>query len=156
MDQSALHCFLMRVARHIHFLHRGGVVAAQGGRIQAGVVHAGGNGAGRRVEVLHLLGHIAQVADVFGKGDRVLHGAARVGGHEVGHDVLVFSELLIHLPELAAEGVVDIHGRLAHFGQDVVRNVLRRDAKLAAYVVLAELAQEGTVLICQKIVEPET
>ena len=146
----------MRVARHEDFLHGGRIIAAQGGRVQTGVVHAGRNGARSRVEVLHLLGHVAQVADILGQRDRVLHGAARMGGHEVWHDVLILPEFLIHFPEFPAESVVDLYRRLAHFGEDVVRNVLGRHAELSAYMILAEFAEEGPVLICQKIVESET
>ena len=47
LDEGALHRLLMRVVRHVDLVH--------GQRVVPGVVHAGGDGARGRVEVLHLL-----------------------------------------------------------------------------------------------------
>ena len=78
-----------------------------------------------------------------------------MGTHQVRHDILVFAELFIHFLEFTAECVVYVHRGLAHFGQHIVRDVLRRYTQLAADMILAEFPQEGPVLVCQKIVEPE-
>ena len=146
----------MGIARHVDFLHRGRVISPERRRIKPRVVHTGRDGARSRVEILNLLGHISQVADVLGQRDRVLHRAARVGGHQVGHNVLVFVQLLVHFLKLAAELVIGVHIRFAHFGEHVVGDVLGRHAELSAYVILAEFTQKRPVLVCQKIVEPKT
>ena len=44
---------------------------------------------GRGVEVLHLLGLVADIAQILGQLDGLLQRAAGVRGHEVGHDVLL-------------------------------------------------------------------
>ena len=66
LDERTLHGLLVRVARHVDRLH--------GARVHAGVVHAGRHGGRRRVEVLHLLGHVAHVAHGLGKVHGFLHG----------------------------------------------------------------------------------
>ena len=57
--------------------------------VQAGVPHAGGQGARSGVEVLDLLRHVALLVQPLSQLYRVLQGAPRVGGDEVGHQILV-------------------------------------------------------------------
>ena len=78
-----------------------------------------------------------------------------MGGHEVGHEVLLLAGLLIHLFKQAHEFAVGAAPRLAHFFQDIVGDMFGRDPELSADVILTEFAQECTVLVRQKIIESE-
>ena len=62
-----------------------------GAGVQAGVPHAGGQGAGGGIEVLHLLRHVSLPVEPLRQLDRILQGAAGVGGDEVGDQVLVLA-----------------------------------------------------------------
>ena len=70
LDQCALHRLLVRIGRHVDLLH--------GLRIQAGVVHAGGYGSRRGIEILHLLRHVSHLTDIFRQSDRVFQSAPGV------------------------------------------------------------------------------
>ena len=43
-----------------------------------------------------------------------------MGGHQIGHYVLILVKLLVHLFEFTAEGIVGIHVGLAHLGEHVI------------------------------------
>ena len=57
LDERALHRFFVRVARDVYRLHCA--------RVEPRVVHAGRDRGRGGVEVLHLLRHIAEVAQIF-------------------------------------------------------------------------------------------
>ena len=59
MQQRALHGFFLRRARNED--------ALACARVKAGIEHAGGQRARRRIEILHLLGLVIDVAQVFGQ-----------------------------------------------------------------------------------------
>ena len=135
----------MGAAGYIHRLHGPGV--------QASVIHHRGERRGSGVEILDLLRHIAHVPDKFRQLHRLAKGRAGVGGHEVGHQVLLQMVLLIQgkIPggKLLVNGVFG----LTHFGQNGVRHVLRGHLQLAGYVVLHQLPEEGIPLVRQDVVK---
>ena len=109
--------------RDKHRLHGPGV--------DAGVPHAGGQGAGGGVEVLDLLGHVALPVQPLGQLHRVLQSAARVGGDEVGHQILVLAITAVELEILLPEFFIDLDVGLAHIVQGVSHAVLRGHLQLA-------------------------
>ena len=137
----------MRVGRNVHVLHRDGV--------DARVVHAGADRAGRRVKILHLLGHIAQIADKFRQLHRLLHPAARMGRHQIGNQILFFIDFLVDPAVAAGKLLIYPVGRLSHLLQDGLGHMLRRYLQLTADMVAAQLLQERIILICQHIVEAQ-
>ena len=89
LEQGALKCLALSGLFHKHRL--------QGVGVEAGVEHTGAHGAGRGIKILHLLGAHMVLVEVFGQIDSILEGAARVAGHEVRHEVLLF-----YLPSCSA------------------------------------------------------
>ena len=136
----------MGVRGHIHWLHGAGV--------HAGVVHDGGDGGGRGVEVLHLLGVEAHVAAELRQLHRLLERRAGVRAHEVGEGELLEPQLLVRRVEALHELLVHARGRLAHHAQDLVAHMLGRQTQLPAHVVGGKLADEFVcVLVEQHVVE---
>ena len=134
LDEGALHRLFVRVVRDVDLVH--------GKRVVPRVIHAGGDGARRRVEVLHLFRAEFVLVQVLGEQDGVLQAAARVGRDEVRYHVLILPQLGVHLLELLDELVVDVDARLADLREDRVRDVFRRHAQLAGDVVFREFLQE--------------
>ena len=147
MDQGPLHGLFVRVLGCVDRLHGPG--------IQARVVHHRGDRGGGGVEVLDLLGHVAHVPDVLGQGDGVLQPGARVGGHEIGHHVLIEMHLGAELLIFFHEALVDRVPGLAHEVQHMVADVLRGHPELARDVVFHQLPEEGVVLVRQQVVEAD-
>ena len=119
LQQCALQSLALGGLFHKHRL--------EGVGVKAGIEHTGAHGAGGGVEVLHLLRAHMVLIEVLGQIDRVLQSAARVAGHEVGHQILLFARLLAQLVELILELVEGLDGRLAHVGKGVGGAVLRGD-----------------------------
>ena len=90
---------------------------------------------------------------VLGKRDCVLHGASRVGAHQIRHGILVHVKLPVYLFKFADKGVVYGDGRLSHPRQDIVGDMLRSGPKLSAHVILAQRPQERFVLIRHQVVK---
>ena len=165
LDQGPLHGFFMRIPGDIDRLHLPVPLRAPfcarcfggfpGERIQSGVIHAGGDGSRRRVEILYLLRHVAQLPDIFRKRDGILQRAAGVGRHQIRDDVLLLSGLLIGLLKETDELSVDAAPGLSHPGQDIIGDMLRRDPQLAADMMLTEFPQEGPVAVRQQIIKAE-
>ena len=128
--------------------------AGQG--IEPRVVHTGGDRPGRRIEILDLFGHIAQFPDIFGQGNGILQGAARMGRHEIGNDILVLAGLFVHLFKETDKFAVDLVAGLSHSDQNVVGDMLRRYPELAADMIFTEFTQKSPVLVRQEIVETES
>ena len=63
----------------IQALHRACLLYTSG--INTRIVHTGGYGGGRGIEVLHLFRHIAQIPDVFRQGHRLFQAGTGVRGH---------------------------------------------------------------------------
>ena len=148
LQQSALHRLVLRRTRDVDRLACA--------RVGAGVEHAGGKRAGSRIEVLHLLGLMADVAQVFRQLDCSLQIAARMAGNEIGHEILFLAQLFVDALVLFAEGVIDVSARLAHDGEYLRADMLRRNLELTADVVLAKLLEERIGLVRHDIVIAKT
>ena len=88
LEQGALKRLALSGLFHKHRL--------QGVGVEAGVEHTGAHGAGRGIKILHLLGAHMVLVEVFGQIDGILEGAARVAGHEIRHEVLLFPAFLLN------------------------------------------------------------
>ncbi len=104
-----------------------------------GVIHGGGVGEWRRVEVLHLIQLEAVGLDPERHVHHVFIRGARVGRDEVGDQVLLLARLFGILVEQLLEAVVAAHARLHHLGERALLGVLRCDLQIAADVVLGQL-----------------
>ena len=147
LEEGPLQLLLVGIPGHIDLLHGPG--------IQAGVVHTGGDGAGGGIEVLDLLGLTAGLVQPGGQGDGVVQGAARVGGHEVGHQELVLAVLLVQPLVLLLELLIGPDVGLAHVVQHMAHAVLGGHLQLAADVMLHQIGKELPVLVLQQVVEPD-
>ncbi len=95
----------------------------------------------RGIKILHLLGLMVDIAQVFGQldgGGKSLPGCLKSDRHKI----LLLAQLLVDTPVFFAECVVYVAPRFAHDGENLRADVLRRDLELAADVVLAQFAQE--------------
>ena len=147
LDQRPLHGLFMGIGGHIDLFH--------GPRVQAGIVHDRGYRRGRGVKILHLLGHIAQVPQVLGQLYGLLEGGARMGGHQIGHHILLEPQLLVEPLILLEEPRIDLMPGLAHLVQHRVGHMLRSHLQLAGDVVLDQLLEKGIAGIGQQIVEAD-
>ena len=75
--------------------------------------------------------------------------------HKVWNKILLLSETLIHFAELADKFLIHLVLRLAHQGEHLVRNMLRRDFKLAAHMMFAQLPEEFILPVRKQIVKPD-
>ena len=87
LEQGALERFSLRGLFHEHGL--------EGVGVKAGVEHAGAHRAGGGIEILHLLGAHVVFVEILGQIDGIAQGAARMAGHQVGHEVLLFAAFLL-------------------------------------------------------------
>lgn len=108
-------------------------------RVFLRVIHGGGVGERRRVEVLHLIELEAVLFDPERQIDHVFIGGARVGGDKVGDQVLLLARLFGVFVEQLLELVVAAHARLHHLGERALLGVFRRNLEVAADVVLGQL-----------------
>ena len=123
--------------------------------IQAGVPHTGGQGAGGGVEVLHLLRHMSLLVQPFSQLHRVLQGTARVGGDQVGHQVLVLAVPAVELKILLPELLIDLDVGLAHIVQGVGHTVLRGHLQLSGDVVLDQVGEKFAAGVLHQEVETD-
>ena len=128
----------------------------QGVGVKAGVEHAGAHSAGGGVKILHLFRAHVVFIKIFCQIDRILEGAARVTGHQIGHQILLFAGLFAQLIEFILELVEGLDGRLAHVGQRVGGTVLRSHLQLTGHMVLYQFLEEGVVRVGHQVVEPDT
>ena len=147
MEQCPLQALLFLGLWNVDFLHGQGIVA--------GVVHAGGYCTWGWVEVLHLVGDKALLMEELGQLNGGRKVAARVRGDEVWYQILLLADTLVFLFEHGFELLVDLGPRLSHQIQHAGTDVLRRNLELAAYVVLAQLLEEGWVFVGHQVVEPD-
>ena len=147
MQQSPLHGLFMGGFGHVDRGHVPG--------IQTGVIHAGAQRTGGGVEVLHLLGLMPDVAEVFCQQYRVIQGAAGMAAHQIGDQILFQPQILVDLFVLLHKAVIDLPVWLAHLGKHIGADMLRRNFQLTAHMVLAELAQEGGVFVGHHIVKTD-
>ena len=120
--------------------------------VKAGVEHAGGDGAGGRVEVLHLFGVHMVLLEEEGQLDRVLDGAARVGRHQVRDKVLLFADRFGRGVKPFGELPVDLDMGLAHAVEDVRAAMFGGDLQLAGDVVRDQFVEEAVVLPREDVV----
>ena len=147
LEQRALQLLFVVITGGVNLLARAGVYAR--------VVHAGGEGAGSGIEVLHLLGSHALGLKVFGQTHGILQGGAGVGGHQIGHYELLLVVLLVQLCVLIHEALVNLNGRLAHVAENAVDAMLGSDLQLTADVMAHELSEEVAVLVLQHVVKAD-
>lgn len=148
VEQGPLQALLLLALRDIDFLH--------GQRVYPGVVHAGGDCPRGGIEVLHLVRDKALLMEILRQFYGGLQVAARVGGYEVWYQILLLAYPLVFFLEHGFEPLVDLGPRFAHQVQNPGAYVLRGNLELAAYVMLAQLLEEGLVLVCHQVVEPDS
>lgn len=119
-----------------------------------GVIHGGGVGERRRVEVLHLIELEAVGLDPERHIHHVFIRGARVGRDEVGDQVLLLARLLGILVEQLLEAVVAAHARLHHLGERALFGVLGRDLEVAADVVLSQLLDVARIFHRDVVAHP--
>ena len=144
--------------RPLHRLFLGGARdkdRLEGIRVHPGVEHAGRDGAGGRVKVLHLLGVDVVFLEEEGELDRLLQGAPRVGGHEVRDEVLLLPELFGDAVEFVGKGAVGLDVGLAHRVEDGVCAVLGRYLELPGDVVGDQLLEKAVVRVGHQVVKPD-
>jgi hypothetical protein len=119
-----------------HQVHPFGAVAVMPlQRVDAGVVHGGGEWPWAWVEGLHLVGAEAVALEPQRQVQHVLVAGAGVGGDEVGDQELLLARLGAVLVEQLLEAVVAADAGLHHLGQRAGLGVLGRDLEVAADMV---------------------
>ena len=147
LQQRPLHGLVLRVPGHEHRRHIPG--------IQAGVVHGSGQGAGGGIKILYLFRVEPVLPQVAGQVDGLVEAAARVGGHEIGHQILLLAVFFRQGVIFAAEVVVHIGKGLAHIVQHPGADVLRRHLQLAADMVPHQLGEKVAVFVPEHIVKAD-
>ena len=148
LDQCSLHCFFMRILRHIHRLHRP--------RIYTGIIHTSGNRRRCRVEILYLLRHITEIPQVFGKLYRFFHSRTRMGRHQIRNQILFKSKPFIDLFVFVGKTFINCIFRLAHHLKNRVCYMLRCNFQLTADMILTQFFEKRVIRIRQQIVKPDT
>ena len=146
LQKRSLHRLFVRIRRDVHVLHRDG--------IDARVVHAGADRAGRGVKILHLLGAGVVRFQIQRERHRILHPAARVRGHQIRHNELRLAVARVERVVFFEKPLVHRRRRLTHVAKHRIDAVLRRHLALAGDVVLHELRKKRAVLVAEDIVEP--
>lgn len=78
-----------------------------------------------------------------------------MGGHEVGHQVLLLAVLLVQPLVLTLELLIDLDMGLAHIVQYAAHTVLRGHLELAGDMILHQLGKELAALVLEHIVEAD-
>ena len=79
-----------------------------------------------------------------------------MAGNQIGNEVLFLAEFLIDSFIFFTKRVVDIASRLAHDGEHLRADVLRRDFELAADVILTQLAEKRVGFVGHDVVITQT
>jgi len=82
--------------------------------VEAGVVHAGGEGHGSGSEVLDLFGVVVHALGFGSECGHIAVGAARMGRDEIGNELLVHAGFAVDAIEELAEVEVVLPGGFAH------------------------------------------
>ena len=138
----------MRIFRYVYRLH--------GPWVQTGIIHTGGHGGGCGIKILHLFRHESHVPHIFRQLDSLLHGASRMGRHEIWHCILFFTGARIGLFKILQKLLIHSMFRLAHIGKHLVGNVFRCHPQLSAYMILGKLLQKFPVPVCFHIVKTDS
>ena len=94
--------------------------------VEACIPRLGGDGHGRGCEVLHLVGHqMILVGDVT-KFAHLFNGTARVGGDEIGNQLLVFAALTVLGVEIFEKLEEVVERGFAHEGEHLGIRMFRR------------------------------
>ena len=126
-----------------------------GQRVYPGIVHAGGDCSRGGIEVLHLVWDKALLMEILRQFYGSLQVAARVGGYEVWYQILLLAYPLIFFLEHGFEPLVDLGPWFAHQVQNPGAYVLWGNLELTADVMLTQLLEEGWILVCHQVVEPD-
>ena len=137
----------MRIFHHKDRLH--------GQRIQPRVIHARRHRTGRRIEILHLIRPHMLFMQILGQHNRVLQRTARVGRHEVGHEILLTAGTFIDFFVCADKFLIDLILRLAHEREYIRRHVLGCHAELPGDMMLADLAHKSLIRVEHHVVEAD-
>lgn len=79
-----------------------------------------------------------------------------MAGNQIGNEVLFLAEFLIDSFIFFTKRIVDIASRLAHDGEHLRADVLRRDFELAADVILTQLAEKRVGFVGHDVVITQT
>ena len=79
-----------------------------------------------------------------------------MAGNQIGNEVLFLAEFLIDSFIFFTKRVVYIASRLAHDGEHLRADVLRRDFELAADVILTQLAEKRVGFVGHDVVITQT
>ena len=79
-----------------------------------------------------------------------------MGAHQVGHQILLQSQLLVQPGVFFPEFFINCIFRLAHPFEHRVADVLRSHLELAAHMILHQLPEKGIVRVRQQIVEADS
>ena len=117
LKKRSLHRLLMRIMGTSYGRH--------GSRVKAGIVHHRRYSRGCRIEILHLLWHIAHIPNRFRKCNCILEIRSRMRRDQIRNQVLILTILLIDPFKSLAELIIDSCPRLTHEIKHMVRNVFR-------------------------------
>ncbi len=123
-------------------------------RVFLGVIHGGGVGQRRRVEVLHLIELEAVGLDPERHIHHIFVGRPRVGRDEVGDQILLLARLFGILVEQLLEAVVAAHARLHHLGERALFGMFRCDLQVTADVVLGQLLDVARIFHRDVVAHP--
>lgn len=103
----------------------------------------------------HLLGMQPLLFKKQGQLHRIPQGAARVGGHQIGHEVLLFPHAFGELIKPFLKPFIGLNRRFAHVPQHMRGTVLGRHLELAADVMGHQLPEKAFVRVGHQIIVPD-
>ena len=98
---------------------------------------------------------MALFIEPLGQLHRILQGTARMGGDEVGHQILVLAIPPVELKILFSEFFIYLNVGLSHVVQSMGHTVLRRHLELARDVVLDQVGKKLPAGVLHQIVKPD-
>ena len=114
-------------------------------RIEAGVVHAGGDVERAGDEVLHLIGLVAVLLEEHRQFDHLGDVAAGVAGDEIGNGVLLLADASTRLAESLVELHEIVRPGLLHEVEDLGVDMLGGDLEMAPDMVGGEFLKVGGI-----------
>ena len=96
---------------------------------------------------------MVDVSQEFRKLNGLFHGAARMGAHEVGYQILVHAAFPVHPLILLHELQVDAVARFSKHVKDPVRDMLRRHLQLSGNMVFHQFPQESVIRIGSDVIK---